>query len=255
MNKLVIIGNGGSLNDHLSRGDFELLRKNKDTIDTMSMNFIHWLARDTHWRPTYWIWVEGFYYNSPNVNDLEEAFYRDIQDWFMDGNETTLIVHKKHKPLVVAPAFEAHHNPFFMHEDRCRWIIRCEGVRGHAGQAEEGREIPDWHLPVPCLFGGTMNTALQVAFMLGYEDVAVIGCDLGIVEPDKDRDYNHFHPQYFTSIEYTHKWELVDPTLIEVHKLALRHYIEADRSIVNAGIGGNLEVYPRIDLRDWINSE
>ena len=142
-------------------------------------------------------------------------------------------------------------NPF---EGRVHWVDVC--TANHDGQfGSPGSLYPwDWHLPVLCRFGGTMNPVLSLAYMLGYKDVAVIGCDLGFEEPDPDDeiDHNHFHPQYFTKIDGY--WKFHNQTLSHVHSIAKMNFERSGRRIVNCGIGGNLEVYDRIDLIDWLES-
>ncbi len=100
--------------------------------------------------------------------------------------------------------------------------------------------------------------ALQVAFHLGFKDVALIGCDHNFkakgnanttVKADGP-DCNHFDPRYFSDGV---NWQLPDLLGSEhYYDLARRAYEAFDRRIVNCTIGGKLEVFPRISLEDWI---
>jgi hypothetical protein len=96
-----------------------------------------------------------------------------------------------------------------------------------------------------------MNTVLSLAFMLGYSDVALIGCDLGIVAPTPEQDFNHFHPSYHTFLDG--QFEKQDGTLEHVHSIARTNFERMGRRIINAGIGGALNAYDRMPLVEWLN--
>lgn len=105
--------------------------------------------------------------------------------------------------------------------------------------------------------------ALQLAVYLGFNPIYLIGCDTSYSvsssvrtegdDPDKlistkDNDPNHFDPQYFGTGS---KWH--EP---HVDKM-LFHYEQARRvcdslgvNIYNATVGGNLEVFPRVDYTE-----
>jgi hypothetical protein len=127
--------------------------------------------------------------------------------------------------------------------------INCK----HAGMFCETESKPtDWHLPVWCHYGGTMNVALQFAFAMGYDPVYVIGCDLGIqpIYRTAVADPNHFHPDYWTWED--NPLEFRDSTLLEVHTMAQRAFEGAGRHIYNAGVGGDLDVYERVDFEQTV---
>lgn len=97
---------------------------------------------------------------------------------------------------------------------------------------------------------------LQLAYFMGFATVVLIGMDFSYVIPDNVNregdvltsngpDPNHFHPDYFGKGK---TWK--DPRLdrvLESYKLA-KDMFEADgRRVVNATIGGALELFPRED--------
>ena len=59
---------------------------------------------------------------------------------------------------------------------------------------------------------------------------------------------NHFHPEYWTWDD--HNLQHRDATLIDMHSIVKEEFERAGRSIYNAGIGGELEVYERVDLME-----
>jgi glycosyltransferase involved in cell wall biosynthesis len=96
---------------------------------------------------------------------------------------------------------------------------------------------------------------MQLAFALGYKQVALIGFDhfykqaTELKEGDsidqKDEDPNHFDPRYFQG----KTWQAADTANMEkMYVLALNAFKKAGRSIVNSTDGGSLEIFPRVCL-------
>lgn len=96
---------------------------------------------------------------------------------------------------------------------------------------------------------------LQFAYHLGFSEVVLIGMDFSYTIPPDAKvegdlitsasdDPNHFHPDYFGAGKV---WK--DPKLDRVlanYALAKQIYEADGRRIVNATIGGNLELFDRI---------
>ncbi len=115
--------------------------------------------------------------------------------------------------------------------------------------------------------GSVIGSAIQISFHLGFEEIYLIGCDLGYKVNDsvkqegedkfgngvklfltstKDDDPNHFDPRYFGKDK---KWH--DPNvkrMIDGHIQCKNGVEKNQRKIFNATVGGNLEVYPRIEF-------
>ena len=96
---------------------------------------------------------------------------------------------------------------------------------------------------------------LHLAYGLGYRRVVLIGLDHsyqqapGIVEQaivrDEADDVNHFSPAYFRGKQ----WQAADVTMMEAMYTIAKGAYEADgREILNATVGGALELFPRVDL-------
>jgi hypothetical protein len=101
--------------------------------------------------------------------------------------------------------------------------------------------------------------ALQLAYHMGFTDVALVGCDhsfsqkgpanLAVVAGERDAD--HFDPNYFAGGV---KWQLPDLAQSEASYLMAREVFEASgRRIVNCTDGGQLEVYARQRLEDFLS--
>ena len=96
---------------------------------------------------------------------------------------------------------------------------------------------------------------MQLAYALGYEKVALIGFDHYFKQAaarkegdsinQKEEDPNHFDPRYFKG----KTWQAADTGNMEqMYEVAKKAYDAGGRSIVNATVGGKLEVFPRSSL-------
>lgn len=109
-------------------------------------------------------------------------------------------------------------------------------------------------------WGSTVTyMAIQLAFYMGCDPIYLIGVDFNYTVPDyadgpdilsREADPNHFHPDYFGPGKRWHhpRLDLVKPSYIEA-----RRFIESrNRSIFNAGVGGKLDVFERVNYLDVI---
>lgn len=107
--------------------------------------------------------------------------------------------------------------------------------------------------------GGTVTfIAMQLAFHMGFKEVALIGCDHNFATKGPANktvtsgktDKSHFDPNYFAGGV---KWQLPDlPRSEFFYSLAREVYEANDRKIVNATEGGNLEIFVRTSLKEFI---
>lgn len=108
--------------------------------------------------------------------------------------------------------------------------------------------------------GATVTyVALQLAYHMGFTQVALIGCDhyFSTVGPanklvaSTETDPNHFDHRYFSGGV---KWQLPDLLQSEVsYLLAKKEFTNDNRLIFNATEGGALELFQRISLVNFLN--
>ena len=96
---------------------------------------------------------------------------------------------------------------------------------------------------------------LQLAYHMGFRDVYLLGFDHSYVVPADARldgnriettstDPNHFHPDYFGK---GLRWHQPRVDRMEIAYIRARQHFEyADRTVWNATVGGQLEVFPRV---------
>ena len=99
---------------------------------------------------------------------------------------------------------------------------------------------------------------MQLAFHMGFNEVALVGCDHNFsvsgdgneVQIARGVDKSHFHKEYFADGQL---WQLPDLHQSETYyKLANQFYKRDGRQIVNATVGGELEIFPRMDLEKFL---
>jgi len=100
--------------------------------------------------------------------------------------------------------------------------------------------------------------AMQLAFHMGFKEVALIGCDHSfdtkgpatktVISGKEDK--NHFDPNYFAGGV---KWQLPNLAGSALHYDIAKDIFESHgRKIVNCTEGGKLEVFPRQSLSEFL---
>lgn len=228
----VILGNGPSLNET----DLDLLRDQH----TFGVNSI-FLARDRLSEPLSFYVVEDRAVFADNVDAIKryEAGVRFFPCQYRH--------HFSEKEIGENTIFFRMNTGFYRHDT---------GTNGH----------PRFSTCAPQrLYCGQSVTIinLQLAHWLGFRKVVLIGMDFSYSIPETaDRsgdvivsrgpDQNHFHPDYFG---YGKTWH--DPKLDRVlvsYRLCNEIYRASGRSIVNATVGGELEVFERQPLAEALRS-
>ena len=99
--------------------------------------------------------------------------------------------------------------------------------------------------------------ALELAFHMGFKQIALVGADhtfatngpANKIVDGETVDNSHFDPRYFANV----KWQLPDLFESEVaYARANNVYNAHDRKIFNCTDGGELEVFERLPLSDFL---
>lgn len=212
--KAVILCNGPSLLDV----DFSLL---EDTF-TFGLNKINLLFDKSDFRPSAIVAINSY------VIDQNKHFYSDTDiPLFLDaGNAVDSKIRKNHNTIFI------HTADVSSFSQNCNFSI----FQGYT----------------------VTYVAMQLAYHMGFESVALVGCDHDFVEKGsantlkvaQGEDQSHFHKDYFSNGQ---QWQLPDLLQSEVYyTLAREAYRNDNKEIVNATSGGELEVYPRVCLKDFL---
>ena len=213
--KVVLLCNGPSLNNT----DFNLLKNSK--IFCIGLNKINLLFDRTDFRPDLIISV-----NKLVIQQNKEFFNSTTIPLILDSQAVDQVAKRDNVNFV-------HSLPF-----------QLKFARDISGSVCQGYTVT--------------YVALQVAYYLGFTEIALVGCDHNFVtkgSPNQtvvagEKDPNHFSDKYFSGgVE----WQLPDLLGSEIHyKLAREVFELSNRKIVNCTEGGNLEVFERKRLKDFI---
>lgn len=210
--KAVIVCNGPSL----LKTDFSLL----EGVFTFGLNKINLLFDKSNFRPSCIVAVNPF------VIEQNKSFYNQTPiQLFLDSCATKTVSQRE--------------NVVYLHSTgRCKFARNCS---------------------ISIYQGYTVTfVALQLAFHLGFKEIALIGCDHNFATKGQpnltvtsgEKDDNHFDPNYFSGGV---KWQLPDLLQSEVsYTLARDVYSSSGRKIVNASVDGNLEIFERCRLEDFV---
>lgn len=97
-----------------------------------------------------------------------------------------------------------------------------------------GNRPEAWHLPDYCCYASVVNLMCQIAKVEGYAPIYLVGCDLGT---------DHFDPDY----GYSNEMPEAEMKRTQIH---MHEIINREAEVYNATVGGELEVYERVDMRE-----
>jgi hypothetical protein len=189
-------------------------------VKTFGLNKINMLFDKTDFRPTYIASV------NPLVNEQNAPFF----------NETDI--------------------PLFLRNDAMAHIRPRKNI-AYLYPAAQQKFARDCSMSV---YEGYTVTfiALQLAYHMGFKEVAVIGCDHNFAQSGPanktvvsgEKDASHFDPNYFAGGV---KWQLPDLLQSEVsYSMARDIYEGSGRKVYNCTDGGKLEIFNRITLIDFV---
>ena len=226
MSRAFIIGNGPSLKET----PMDLLIGE----DCFATNEIRFLYDKTEWRPTHFICsLEEWDLNVPL---LYSWWWHNFVTHMEMGTAT--YVNRGHNSRVDALMWR---NP----DADIRPIAGCGHFRTHYDDPDAPTE---WHDPPLCTYGSTLHVGIQLAIKEGkYEELVLVGCDLGY-----GNGQDHFVDDYVGNRgEFLRDAKYANGDCVAAHEVAKR---SSPIPIYNATIGGELEVYERVDLMEVINA-
>ena len=222
-----ILGNGPSLNKH----DLSLLEDEY----TFAVNSFFYKTEETNFRPTFFV-VEDNMVMRENIDKIRE--YQAPYKFF---------------PADYKALHPAEDNTFFFRMNQ-----------GFYQKSSPYYCVPRFSVDVSKVIycGQSVTYAnLQLAFYMGFTEVFLIGMDFSYVLPKAHQvsgnhilsttdDPNHFHKDYFGKGK---TWK--DPKLDRValsYRQAKLSFESVGRKIYNATIGGQLEIFDRVDYEELL---
>lgn len=221
--RVFVIGNGPSL----KRTPLDLLQGET----CVAMNRIHLVYPRTTWRPTHYVKTD----HNPSLTEIWKDETRlqyelGITCYLWEGfryglpekhpNHDTLPDGLGDLPGVV-------------------WVERCEHHYYHHDSRID-RRSHGWHFPGLCTAYSGISPAIQVAYMLGADEIYLVGCDLGY---GRSKGYDHFSTDYSKDTRPLGEWDTLE--VLEAHKICKQ---SCPVPIYNASLGGTLNLYPCVNL-------
>ena len=232
------VGNGPSLRStpmHLLENEY-----------TFGLNRVAEIYPLTSWRPTFYVNVtvaasdEGWGGSAREAMvDTPSFVGYGCLPYLLEAKGTVLNAPKHVFPLWVSDDVPTQEdpNPAIWSHDVSKWVSK---------------------------YGSSMLTVMQIAVYLGFKELIMVGCDLGwkAFDYEEDKDPNHFTEDYWGKLKVLtpkgRKAVVVTPEMAQrytdcarsCHVLAKKVCDPLGVKILNATIGGELEVYPRVDLME-----
>ena len=213
--KAVVLCNGPSLN----RVDFDLL----DGVFTFGLNKINLMFDRSDFRPSCVVSV-----NKLVIEQNKEFFSATDMPLFIDSAARNTIPYRN--------------NVVFLHST-----------------AQANKVAADCSMSI--VQGYTVTAvALQLALHMGFGEVALVGCDHSFATKGPANkavagvgsDPNHFDERYFSNVT----WQLPDLVGSEFYYSRLAQaFADRGRRIVNATEGGELELFERQPLNEFIGQK
>jgi hypothetical protein len=216
--KCVIVGNGASL----TVDQLEML----DDIHSIACNRINLIYPLTHWRPAVYIHPESL---APDLPYIRENIALGIECWLGE--------HYARPPVGVMDLEDA---------PNIHWIKDCHH---HLYNFDNPETLDEWHLPQLCSFGGSVNMAMQLAVIKGFDELILIGCDLQY----RQNKHNHFDPAYEHGGEQPAFYQARNAFYGHVTALNWIRRRKKNIRVLNATPGGFLELWERVDLADALS--
>jgi len=241
--RLFIMGNGPSLN----KMDLGLLKN--DIVFGCNSCFL--LYDRIQWRPKYYTCVDTRVFPDRASDILK--MHLDYPDITMFFPEFLRVYDGKGTRTSTKDLIKPDSNVFFFND-----YPADNKTLPHSAfslDAEKGLVIPNT----------VTITMLQLAYFMGFKDIYLIGCDTSYVVPKsvvqdgpevgskeklfltstEDDDPNHFSPAYFGKGRAWHNPKVED--MIKHYEHCKVVLDQLNVNVYNASVGGELEVFPRVD--------
>ncbi|WP_163323658.1 6-hydroxymethylpterin diphosphokinase MptE-like protein [Draconibacterium mangrovi] len=217
--RIFILGNGPSLNK-------TQLHYLKDEY-TMCFNRVNLMLERLNWTPNFYVMTDDLLIKDMYSEVKKEILPKVTYAFFPDLHPSNVNFRKR---------IGTHNNVFYLNTD-----------------------IPEFRTDLPrCGINKTVvNAGMQIAAYLGFAEIYLLGVDMTFGEQKvqksnsrewkavKDDDPNHFDPRYFGKGRRYH-----NPTvheMLEQFDIGRKFFANLGIKVINAGVGGKLESFQRID--------
>ncbi len=219
-----IVGNGASLNVT----PLELIKDDGVTVKEYSFatNMISRIFDSTSWRPTYMVLTT----TSLGDPQYQETILKGIQE---------------SEAAFVWDRFQ--NDPAFSEFENITWIPVIHDGPVTLAEARNSFWTKDISKGVS-KFATTTFAALQIAVYMGFNPIYLVGIDQDWKPFKNGKDINHFHPDYNTKSPTKEQCLISAKAQTKAYRIAKAGAKKAGVEILNATVGGKLEVFPRVEF-------
>jgi hypothetical protein len=194
-------------------------------LPSIACNRINLIYPDTRWRPTIYVHPESLAPDMPFIQENVDM-----------GIPCHLGEHYAAPPVGKLGMKDA---------PNIKWIKDCH----HHLLNFDSPYLPDeWHLPM-CSFGGSVNVAMQIAVVNGFDELVLLGCDLEY----KTRNRSHFSPEYEHGGEQPPFYAARNAFFGHIQAMNWIRRKKKNVKVLNATTGGLLELWERVNLEDLLS--
>jgi hypothetical protein len=226
----IVVGNGPSLN----RTDLALVGQ----YPSFAVNGIFYKTEETGYRPTYYV-VEDKHVIRDNLERIRT---------FQPQPGGARFFPSRYRAALGGP------DTYFLNLNRGFYEPRSDYYHIPRFSPNAARRVYCGH--------SVTILNIQLAYFMGFARVLLVGMDFSYTIPDTaivtrnvlestEDDINHFHPEYFGKGKRWH-----DPRLDKVlraYRLCKLIFDLEGRAILNATVGGKLDVFDRVLLEDALD--
>jgi len=222
---------------------------------------IHLIYDQTDWRPTRFWWSDHPQ-DQENMDDVLWHIEQDYPCWVR--RDVCEIITGDYVPSGPDEADDRWHHPApwapsprELPSNVTSWAYCTEHNAGFIRDVDGTPDLrrPDgWHLDDGlaqlCKYGSGYNCMMQQAVLEGYNPIYLVGADLGFVGRSGlgEADPDHFHPKYNTRWADKARADMDNETQEDMHVHAQNWTRPRNIQILNASLGGTLQVYERVDF-------
>jgi hypothetical protein len=220
--------------------------------ESWGMGRINKIYPHTEWRPTRVFWSDNLWQET--VADVKEHlsygydFYcRPMVIGELTGDYVPRLLGRDGATWQTDTLFRGQHVPSF--EEIPPQVTLYDYCTEHSPNRPDPTSWRgDTEEDVYCKFGGTFQVALMHAVEENFNPIFLVGCDLGFTPGGMGETRNHFASDYQVQEYDQKKADGKNCAYKLAHSLARTYAEERGITIYNAGIGGQLEAYERVDF-------
>ena len=207
--------------------------------------------------------------NGPSLNKVDFKCLKESGIFSIGLNKINLLFKKTDfRPSIIvavnqyiirqnADFYNVAEMPLFLDCQSKKWVKFRKNIHFLHSSIGNGNFARDCSISI-CQGHTVTYVAMQLSFHMGFNEVALIGCDhyfstkgfANELVNAKKKDFDHFDLEYFSGDQ---KWQLPDLSKSELYyKIARDNFERYGKKIINCTEGGKLELFERKSFKEFL---